>query len=142
MRVWPGGDSYFGALLNSWIHVMMYSYYALSLLKIRCPWKKYLTQSQLLQFLSVLVYTFVSYLKLKGTITWSQTTCFIVQTGEMVSLFVLFLHFYQKAYSKNKALKNKNNHSDASDSASDTAAEQASLSSASTDEADEHQASS
>jgi elongation of very long chain fatty acids protein 4 len=29
----PGGDIYFGALFNSWIHVMMYSYYALALLK-------------------------------------------------------------------------------------------------------------
>lgn len=135
MTVFPGGDSYFGALLNSWIHVMMYSYYALSLLKIRCPWKRYLTQAQLLQFLSVLVYTGASYWKLKDSTTWAQQTAWIVQTGEMVSLFLLFLHFYQRAYaSKKKAAAESRKNSD--DSA-DTAAEQASLSSASTDEADE-----
>eukprot|EP00956_Cyclotella_meneghiniana_P032775 scaffold91417_cov54-Cyclotella_meneghiniana.AAC.4 len=36
---------------------MMYSYYALALLKVSCPWKRYLTQAQLLQFTSVVIYT-------------------------------------------------------------------------------------
>lgn len=134
MNVWPGGDAYFGALLNSSIHVMMYSYYALSLLKIRCPWKKYLTQAQLIQFLSVIVYTVVSYLSLKNKATWSQQTAWIVQAFEMASMFFLFLRFYAKAYSKKKQRKSLE------DSASaDATAEQASLSSSSTDEADEQQ---
>jgi GNS1/SUR4 family len=134
MSVFPGGDSYFGALLNSWIHVMMYSYYALALLRIRCPWKRFLTMAQLMQFLSVLIYTIFSFYYLKDSTTWSQQTAWIVQTGEMVSLFALFLHFYKKAYSKTN-LQRKS--SESTDSASDTTSEQASLSSESTDDVDD-----
>lgn len=135
MSVFPGGDSYFGALLNSWIHVMMYSYYALALLRIRCPWKRFLTMAQLTQFLSVLIYTVFSFYYLKDNVTWAQQTAWIVQTAEMVSLFVLFLHFYKKAYSKKRAQRKT---IDSRDSASDNAAEeQASLSSESTDDVDD-----
>merc|ERR1719191_2369329 len=42
IRNFPGGDSYFSALLNSGIHVLMYSYYTLSMLKFPCPWKRFL----------------------------------------------------------------------------------------------------
>jgi elongation of very long chain fatty acids protein 4 len=103
MLCYPGGDAYFGALLNSWIHVMMYSYYTLSLLKFSCPWKRYLTQAQLLQFTSVVVYTFFSVMiqVKKGTAEPKHYWCFAVQAFEMISLFFLFMHFYSKAY-KNK----------------------------------------
>jgi elongation of very long chain fatty acids protein 4 len=104
---WPGGDAYFGALLNSLIHVMMYSYYTLSLCKISCPWKRYLTQAQLLQFTSVVIYTGVCthiHVK-KGDLETKHVWCLVVQFLEMSSMFVLFMHFYSKAY-KNKKSKN------------------------------------
>ena len=44
----PFGDSFFGALCNSAIHVLMYSYYLLAALKVPCPWKRFLTQAQML----------------------------------------------------------------------------------------------
>jgi high-affinity K+ transport system ATPase subunit B len=105
MVCYPGGDAYFGALLNSWIHVMMYSYYTLSLLKFNCPWKRYLTQAQLLQFTSVVIYTgFSVAIQLRQQIAEARHyACFAVQTFEMVSLFVLFMHFYSKAYKKKKS---------------------------------------
>lgn len=101
---YPGGDAYFGAMLNSWIHVMMYSYYALSLLKFSCPWKQYLTQAQLLQFATVVAYTAFSFV-LAYRSRQAQAkhyACFFVQTFEMVSLFFLFMRFYSKAYIKEK----------------------------------------
>jgi len=103
MILFPAGDSYFGALFNSWIHVMMYSYYALSLLKIPCPWKKYLTMAQLFQFASVVVYTLISMASypIHQRTKWHYIGC-AIQIGEMVSLFVLFSQFYKKSYSKNK----------------------------------------
>lgn len=107
MTFWPGGDAYFGALLNSWIHVMMYSYYTLSLLKIPCPWKKYLTVAQLVQFTTVVGYTVLSFIrisKLEDT-TWKHFTAHAVQVFEMTSLFVLFMHFYRKTYNKKKSAK-------------------------------------
>jgi hypothetical protein len=116
LRFSPGGDIYFGALLNSIIHVMMYSYYALALLKVSCPWKRYLTQAQLLQFTSVVIYTFYTahqhyyYTKHEATDTQPSLAtyyfCAGVQVFEMVSLFVLFSIFYKRSYSKkNKAIK-------------------------------------
>uniref|UniRef100_A0A8C5QFB0 Elongation of very long chain fatty acids protein n=1 Tax=Leptobrachium leishanense TaxID=445787 RepID=A0A8C5QFB0_9ANUR len=48
----PCGHSYFGATLNSFIHVLMFSYYGLSAIAAMRPylwWKKYITQCQLTQ---------------------------------------------------------------------------------------------
>ncbi|KAI4896329.1 hypothetical protein NFI96_015777 [Prochilodus magdalenae] len=48
----PCGHSYFGATFNSFIHVLMYSYYGLSAIPAMRPylwWKKYITQGQLLE---------------------------------------------------------------------------------------------
>lgn len=110
LRFSPGGDIYFGALLNSIIHVLMYSYYALALLKVSCPWKRYLTQAQLLQFTSVVIYTvytaYQHYYFTPHDATETQPSlktyyfCCGVQVFEMVSLFVLFSVFYKRSYSK------------------------------------------
>jgi elongation of very long chain fatty acids protein 4 len=109
MSSWPGGDAYFGALLNSLIHVMMYSYYTLSLLKVSCPWKKYLTQAQLAQFTTVVIYSaatcFIHYRKQDAE---AIHYCAIgIQIFEMTSMFVLFMHFYSKAYKKRKSAAKK-----------------------------------
>ena len=87
---------------------MMYSYYTLSLLKVRCPWKKYLTQAQLLQFTTVLAYTAcMAYYHIRNSDVESKHYwCMIIQSFEMISLFVLFMAFYSKAY-KSKGNKTK-----------------------------------
>lgn len=106
MLLFPGGDSYFGALFNSWIHVMMYSYYALSLLKISCPWKRFLTMAQLGQFFSVIVYTAFCLVKWpKNEVEWRHYACAGVQVFEMSSLFVLFMAFYNRSYKKKPRTK-------------------------------------
>ena len=46
-----GGDAWFGAAVNSATHVLLYGYYALTLVGWPCPWKRVVTQVQLLQFL-------------------------------------------------------------------------------------------
>lgn len=136
MKAWPGGDAYFGALLNSWIHVMMYSYYTLSLLKIHCPWKKYLTQSQLLQFCTVVVYTVVSTFVhyRSGDIEFQHYACLGVQSFEMTSLFFLFMHFYSKTYKKNKNASKRHSSSESHDG-SDAVPEQVSISSETSEDA-------
>ena len=71
---------------------------------------------------------------------WSQYFPYLIQEFEMISLFILFMHFYRKAYTKKKknaALKleeEKELTLSESENASDGVAEQASLSSASSDE--------
>lgn len=102
LNLWAAGDAYFGALLNSGIHVLMYSYYLLALLKIPCPWKRYLTQAQLLQFTSVLVYSSF-YIKLAPKeIEARHYTAMFIQIWEVASMFVLFSIFYKKSYRKSK----------------------------------------
>ena len=54
----PGGDAYFSAALNSWVHVCMYTYYLMAVLigkdekkrKRYLWWGRYLTQMQMAQF--------------------------------------------------------------------------------------------
>ena len=96
---------------------MMYSYYALALLKVSCPWKRYLTQAQLLQFTSVVIYTMYTayqhyhYTEHEATETQPSLStyyfCAGVQVFEMVSLFALFSVFYKKKYSSKKNSKLK-----------------------------------
>jgi GNS1/SUR4 family len=118
---------------------MMYSYYTLSLLKIQCPWKKYLTQAQILQFLSVLAYSACSLYHMPEEGNWTQYLAYGIQVFEMSSMFVLFLHFYLKAYSKRRPTSSKRVSSSSAssattDSESDVVAEQESVSSVSSDE--------
>ena len=42
-----GGDAYFGAMVNSFIHVVMYQYYCAKALGIDVPWKRHLTNLQM-----------------------------------------------------------------------------------------------
>jgi elongation of very long chain fatty acids protein 4 len=95
----PCVDMYFGALCNSFIHVVMYSYYGLALLGYTVPWKRYITQLQLLQFAVVFchaVYVLL-YTKCLKILPYSQM--FV-----MANMLVLFGNFYVKSY-KNKEKK-------------------------------------
>jgi elongation of very long chain fatty acids protein 4 len=112
LRLHPGGDIYFGALLNSIIHVMMYSYYTFALLKIRCPWKKYLTIAQLTQFVTVLCYSAYSVTHMPDDSNWRHYLGHFIQSFEMISLFAFFLFFFRRAYSRNPT-KNVASNSDA-----------------------------
>uniref|UniRef100_A0A8V0XEM8 Elongation of very long chain fatty acids protein n=1 Tax=Gallus gallus TaxID=9031 RepID=A0A8V0XEM8_CHICK len=102
----PCGHSYFGATLNSFIHVLMYSYYGLSAVPAMRPylwWKKYITQGQLIQFV----------------LTIFQTSCGVVwpcafpqgwlyfQIFYMISLIILFTNFYIQTYNKKASSRRK-----------------------------------
>ncbi|ELV11969.1 Elongation of very long chain fatty acids protein 5 [Tupaia chinensis] len=102
----PCGHSYFGATLNSFIHVLMYSYYGLSSVPSMRPylwWKKYITQGQLLQFVLTII----------------QTSCGVIwpcsfplgwlyfQIGYMISLIALFTNFYIQTYNKKGTSRRK-----------------------------------
>ena len=103
----PGGDAYFSAALNSWVHVCMYTYYLMAVLvgkdqrkrKKYLWWGRYLTQMQMFQFalnLAQSVYTTL----------YSPYPKFISQIlfVYMISLLGLFGHFY---YSKHVSPKAK-----------------------------------
>ncbi|XFG13103.1 hypothetical protein AB1E19_016727 [Capra hircus] len=95
----PCGHSYFGATLNSFIHVLMYSYYGLSSIPSMRPylwWKKYITQGQLLQFVLTIIQTSCG-------VIWPCTFplgWLYFQIGYMISLIALFTNFYIQTYNK------------------------------------------
>ncbi|XP_060593391.1 elongation of very long chain fatty acids protein 4-like [Ruditapes philippinarum] len=98
-----GGQSWFLAMLNTFVHVIMYSYYGLSALGPSVQkylwWKKYLTMLQLSQFFAVVIHTGVN---------MTQTDCDFPQGFNYavflyaISLIVLFANFFQKSYCNNK----------------------------------------
>ncbi|XP_077209312.1 very long chain fatty acid elongase 2 [Paroedura picta] len=95
----PCGQSFFGPTLNSFIHVLMYSYYGLSVIPSMHKylwWKKYLTQAQLIQFLLTITHTLSAVVKPCGF----PFGCLIFQSSYMATLVILFVNFYVKTYRK------------------------------------------
>ncbi|XP_032876582.1 elongation of very long chain fatty acids protein 5 isoform X1 [Amblyraja radiata] len=102
----PCGHSFFGATLNSFIHVLMYSYYGLSAIPAMRPylwWKKYITQGQLLQFVLTIVQTSFGVIWPCGF----PSGWLYFQIGYMISLIILFTNFYIQTYKKKSASKSK-----------------------------------
>ncbi|XP_043267026.1 elongation of very long chain fatty acids protein AAEL008004-like [Venturia canescens] len=96
----PGGHVTFLGLINSFVHVVMYTHYLVTSLKIGKPWwKKYVTQLQLAQFILVL-YHFAQLLWIPdcGFPKW-PAAIFIPQNLFMI---VLFSDFYYKTYIKKR----------------------------------------
>lgn len=93
-----GGSSFLGAFFNCCVHVIMYSYYALSTLGERVRpflwWKKYLTVLQMLQFVAALIMG-VNAIRVGCDFPmWMQYSA----VAYMVSFLILFSDFYYKAY--------------------------------------------
>lgn len=88
-----GGDCYFGASINSFIHVLMYGYYTLALLNFPCPWKKWITNCQMLQFMLVLCHSI--YVVIHGNM---HIYLPLAQGFVMINMLVLFGNFYRKSY--------------------------------------------
>ncbi|XP_058806777.1 elongation of very long chain fatty acids protein 7-like [Phymastichus coffea] len=106
MSVWfgvkfsPGGHSSFFGLLNTFVHVVMYSYYLLAALGPRVQpylwWKKYLTLLQMLQFVLVMLHAFQLLF-----VDCDYPKAFVWWIGMHAVLFYfLFRDFYRQAYSK------------------------------------------
>ncbi|XP_042561380.1 elongation of very long chain fatty acids protein 2 isoform X2 [Clupea harengus] len=95
----PCGQSFFGPTLNSFIHVLMYSYYGLSTipsLQKYLWWKRYLTQAQLVQFFLTITHTLSAVVVPCGF----PTGCLLFQTSYMFTLVILFINFYIQTYRK------------------------------------------
>lgn len=97
----PCGQSYFGATLNSFVHVVMYSYYGLSAIPAMRPylwWKKYLTQFQLIQFFLTVFHTVYAVIWPCGF----PKGWLYFQISYMLTLIILFSNFYFQTYKKLK----------------------------------------
>ncbi|CUG90826.1 long chain fatty acid elongation (GNS1/SUR4) family protein, putative [Bodo saltans] len=89
-----GGDAIFGPMCNSFIHIVMYTYYLGSALKINIPGKKYLTMMQMAQFFIVVTHSAL-------IIILDCPFPHVFEYAQVIflcTLFALFLNFYVKAY--------------------------------------------
>ncbi|XP_055809514.1 uncharacterized protein LOC129879809 [Solanum dulcamara] len=104
IKLAPGGPNGFFPLVNSFIHVIMYSYYALTTFGPRVQpylwWKKYLTRLQMIQFVLVMI---------NATKTFMSQDCKFpllfsyLQAAVACAFLVLFAMFYRDAYYKKQS---------------------------------------
>ncbi|SHO78867.1 Similar to S.cerevisiae protein ELO3 (Elongase) [Malassezia sympodialis ATCC 42132] len=103
--------------MNLAVHVIMYGYYAMATLGIRCPWKKWITTGQILQFIIDLVFCFyawynhaVSKLSLNlpsvGPCDGSPLAAGL-GVAVLTSYLFLFILFYRGTYKGTKASTRK-----------------------------------
>lgn len=93
------GCIYAFPILNTVVHVIMYSYYALATFPTMRPylwWKKYLTQLQLVQFVLLIAYT-VMFINLQQG--YFPGNLVYVIYPQPVIFFLLFWSFYRQSYS-------------------------------------------
>ena len=97
----PGGDFYLGPLINSWVHIWMYTYYLLASFMNKQSrfkylwWSVYLTQLQIFQFVINLSHSLYS-------ILYSPYDTPLYKYGlyHQLSFIMLFGHFYYKKHKK------------------------------------------
>eukprot|EP01083_Nonionella_stella_P094154 264089_1 len=89
------GTVSFGALLNSIIHCIMYSYYLLSALKIKTPFKKLVTLCQMMQFMMMIGHcVVVVFYERESKAPWE------LQLFYQFTMLLLFGNFSRKTYAK------------------------------------------
>jgi len=92
------GTAMFGALLNSFVHVLMYSHFFLTSWGIKNPFKKLLTATQITQFYLCILHAVLALLF--ETII-PRMLC-LLQFVYQISMVVLFSSFFVKTFSPKK----------------------------------------
>nr|XP_024218803.1 elongation of very long chain fatty acids protein AAEL008004 [Halyomorpha halys] len=105
VKYFPGGHSAFIGLVNSFVHIVMYTYYLFTAMGPKFQkylwWKKYLTTLQLAQFCLTFLHSMQLLFYDCGYPRW---TVFIVMPNA-VFFYYLFNDFYQKAYKREDRTK-------------------------------------
>nr|XP_030715046.1 elongation of very long chain fatty acids protein 4 [Globicephala melas] len=100
-----GGQAFFGAQMNSFIHVIMYLYYGLTAfgpwIQKYLWWKRYLTMLQLIQFHVTIGHTALSLYTDCPFPKWMHWALI----AYAVSFICLFLNFYVRTYKEPKQAK-------------------------------------
>ena len=108
IRWLPGGHETLSGLINSLIHVIMYSYYFLAALGPHMQpylwWKKYLTTFQMIQFLVIFTRSNIVIWGLVPGCSYPWQFS-LMSAALMVVFFVLFAQFYMQEYNSKKKKK-------------------------------------
>lgn len=105
VKLAPGGNTGFIPLVNAFVHVIMYIYYALSIFPSLRPylwWKKYLTTLQLVQFVLIIIHSIYS--MVNPRCEWPNLLIYISMLNALL-FFHLFYSFFKATY-KNKSKAN------------------------------------
>lgn len=101
-KYYPGGHGSFIGLINSFVHIIMYTYYMLSAMGPKYQkylwWKRYITTLQLAQFCITFIHSMQLLFYDCGYPRWS--VCIVMPNA--VFFYLLFSDFYRKAYSEKK----------------------------------------
>lgn len=93
----------FLAMLNCFVHIIMYGYYFLASFPSLAPhlwWKRYITTLQISQFILALVYYTYCIIYLPLNCEKVPLTPFISNLSGAIIFLILFLSFYSKTYKK------------------------------------------
>ncbi|XP_014227984.1 elongation of very long chain fatty acids protein 4-like [Trichogramma pretiosum] len=99
VRYFPGGMATVPIVVNSSIHVVMYTYYLLSsqgpsVQKIINPFKPYITIMQMVQFFFLLGHTLQAFMPYCHVPKWGA----VVMVFNLFMNFILFYNFYRQNY--------------------------------------------
>ncbi|RWS27464.1 elongation of very long chain fatty acids protein-like isoform X2 [Leptotrombidium deliense] len=104
----PSETAAFTPLINSFVHVVMYSYYALSTMGPKVKpylwWKQYLTQLQIIQLVMVLIHT--TYIVLTPQCEIPKIF-FLIGLPQVLLILGMFCSFFMKTYTKQEKLESK-----------------------------------
>ncbi|XP_060527570.1 elongation of very long chain fatty acids protein AAEL008004-like [Cylas formicarius] len=103
-----GGMASFPIIINSSIHVMMYTYYYLASLgtewqKALVPWKPRMTVAQMVQFCILILHSLLALLPSCNV----PKSFLLLYLPNIVLLFKMFYDFYHQSYTKNHIQKIK-----------------------------------
>ena len=96
-------------LVNAWVHVAMYAYYALVASGRRPQWKRAVTVAQIVQFVLILgVYGALFVGRASGRVEcYSSPRAMYTGFAILSSYLILFLRFYAQTYGEQRASKQK-----------------------------------
>lgn len=98
-RFVPGGHESFGALFNTAVHVVMYTYYFLAAFGVNQKylwWKRHLTKFQMVQFVTVCLHSLQLAFNNDCGFPVVQS---VISSSFMILFFILFMQFYIRSYS-------------------------------------------
>ncbi|XP_058806778.1 elongation of very long chain fatty acids protein 7-like [Phymastichus coffea] len=115
-KYYPGGHGTFIGVINSFVHIIMYTYYMLAAVGPQLQkylwWKKYITTLQMGQFCLAFLHSFQLLIYDCDYPTWSLV--FILPNA--IFFYLLFSEFYNKAYKDEQVAAKKKKDDEEDDS--------------------------
>jgi len=90
---------------NSFIHTMMYFYYAMSVLGFQFKNKHLITTAQIIQFVVGISVGLFQLYYVGDKMRWEDKACLLFNESYVAILLILFYDFYQQSYRRRREMK-------------------------------------